>query len=325
MAQGGLAHAEPPARPRHAALSKQAVEHHEQVEVEGPPIHLRHLHVMRMNLLHYSPSRSVGGEPKAIEPFANGGSAMIDWIHAGPSVTAAFLGSLVECVEAVTIVLAVGMVRGWRSALLGAAAGLAALAALVGVLGPALGMIPITELQVGIGALLLLFGLSWLRKAVRRAAGMIPLHDEHRVFEGATAALGATAVARATRWDTIAMITTFKAVVLEGIEVVFIVLAVGAAGHMIAPASLGAAGAAIAVALAALVLRRPLTRVPENTLKFAVGVLLGSFGAFWIGEGLGVQWPGADLSILGLAGGFLILSLLTVVALRTENIQRGAA
>ena len=250
---------------------------------------------------------------------------MIDWIHAGPSVTAAFLGSLVECVEAVTIVLAVGMVRGWRSALLGAAAGLAALTALVGVLGPALGMIPITVLQVGIGALLLLFGLSWLRKAVRRAAGIIPLHDEHRVFEGATAALGATAVARATRWDTIAMVTTFKAVVLEGIEVVFIVLAVGAAGHMIAPASLGTAGAAVAVALAALVLRRPLTRVPENTLKLSVGVLIGGFGAFWMGEGLGVRWPGGDLAILGPNGGRCVGRITVRLHQQYRTVFAGAA
>ena len=242
---------------------------------------------------------------------------MIDWIHAGPAVTAAFLGSLVECVEAVTIILAVGTVRGWRSALLGTVAGLALLAGLVVVLGPALGVIPLPVLQLVIGLLLLLFGLSWLRKAVLRAAGRLALHDEERIFAGATAALTAT--------DTIALVTTFKAVVLEGIEVVFIVLSVGAARHLIIPASLGAVAAGVTVALAALVLRRPLASVPENALKFAVGVLLGSFGAFWIGEGLGVHWPGADLSILGLAGGFLILSLLTVVALRTENIQRGAA
>src|SRR5882724_12876737 len=122
---------------------------------------------------------------------------MIDWIHAGPAVTAAFLGSLVECVEALTIVLAVGTVRGWRSALLGTAGGLAVLATLVIVLGPALGVIPITVLQLVIGLLLLLFGLSWLRKAVRRAAGIIPLHDERRAFEGATAALAGTAEATA--------------------------------------------------------------------------------------------------------------------------------
>jgi uncharacterized membrane protein len=241
---------------------------------------------------------------------------MIDWIHAGPSVTTAFLGSLVECVEAATIVLAVGTVRGWRAALMGAAGGLAVLIALVSVLGPALGVIPVPVLQLVIGVLLVLFGLSWLRKAVLRGAGLIPFHDERRAFAGATAALAGTAEATATRWDPVALVTTFKAVVLEGLEVVFIVLAVGAAGHMIVPASLGAVGAAVVVALAALALRGPLTRVPENTLKLSVGVLLGSFGAFWIGEGLGFHWPGADLAVLGLAAGFLTVSLLTTAVLR---------
>src|SRR5713101_5320788 len=205
---------------------------------------------------------------------------MIDWIHLGPSVTAAFLGSLVEFVEALTIILAVGTVRGWRSALLGTAGGLAVLTALVVVLGPALGVVPVTVLQFVIGLLLLLFGLSWLRKAVRRAAGTIPLHDERKAFESATAALDGTGAATPSRWDTVAIVTTFKAVVLEGVEVAFIVLTVGAAGHMILPASLGAASAGVVVALAALALRRPLARVPENTLKFSVGVLLASFGAF---------------------------------------------
>jgi len=249
---------------------------------------------------------------------------MIDWIHAGPSVTAAFLGSLVECVEAVTIVLAVGTVRGWRSALLGAAGGLAVLTALVVGLGPALAVIPLTVLQLVIGVLLLLFGLSWLRKAVLRAAGILPLHDERRAFDGATTALAETAEATATRWDPVALVTTFKAVVLEGIEVVFIVLAVGAAGHMIVPASLGAVVAAVGVALAALALRGPLTRVPENTLKLSVGVLIGSFGAFWIGEGLGVHWPGADLAVLGLAAAFLTVALLLIAVLRRAR-GNGAA
>ncbi len=235
---------------------------------------------------------------------------MIDWIHAGSTVTAAFLGS---------IVLAVGTVRGWRSALLGTAGGLAALIALVVILGPALGVIPVTVLQVVIGLLLLLFGLNWLRKAVLRAAGVIPLHDERGAFASATVALGRTGAATSSRWDTIAIITSFKAVILEGLEVVFIVLAVGAAGHLIVPASLGAAGAGIAVALAAVALRRPLARVPENTLKLSVGVLLGSFGTFWIGEGLGGHWPGGDLAIVGLAGGFLIMSLLMIVVVRRRG------
>ncbi len=154
------------------------------------------------------------------------------------------------------------------------------------------------------------------RKAVLRAAGAIPLHDEQSAFASATSALGRTGAATSSRWDTIAIVTSFKAVILEGIEVVFIVLAVGAAGHMIVPASLGAAGAGIGVALAALALRRPLARVPENTLKLSVGVLIGSFGAFWIGEGLGFRWPGADLAILGIAGAFLVVSLLTIAVLR---------
>jgi uncharacterized membrane protein len=243
---------------------------------------------------------------------------MINWIHAGPVVTAAFLGSLVECVEALTIVLAVGTVRGWRSALVGTAGGLGVLAALVTVLGPALSAIPITVLQLVIGVLLLLFGLSWLRKAVLRAAGIMPLHDEGRAFDKTTAALKGSVGAGATssRWDAVAMI---KAVVLEGIEVVFIVLTVGAARHMIVPASLGAAGAGIVIALAALAVRRPLSRVPENTLKFSVGVLLASFGAFWVGEGLGLPWPGADLSIIGLAAVVLVSSLLAIAVVRPRG------
>jgi Ca2+/H+ antiporter, TMEM165/GDT1 family len=249
----------------------------------------------------------------------------MNWIHAGPSLTAAFLGSLVECVEAATIVLAVGTVRGWRSALLGTTVGLAGLTALVFVLGPTLGAIPLTALQLVIGALLLVFGLNWLRKAVLRAAGVMTRHDEVRAFASTTAALAKTSAGMSGRWDAVALVTTFKAVVLEGIEVVFIVLSVGAAGHMLVPASLGAVAACVAVALTALILRRPLANIPENTLKFAVGVLLTSFGAFWIGEGAGLHWPGADLSILGLAGGFLTLSLVCVVALRPPQMQGRAS
>jgi Ca2+/H+ antiporter, TMEM165/GDT1 family len=246
---------------------------------------------------------------------------MINWIHIGPSVAAAFLGSLVEFVEALTIVLAVGAVRGWRSAILGTGGGLVVLTTLVVLLGPTLGVIPITVLQLGIGLLLLLFGVNWLRTAVLRAAGIIPLHDEGDVFQSTTAALRGQA-ATVIRWDTVAIVTTLKAVVLEGLEIVFIVLAVGTAGHMVIPASLGAAAAGLVVAVAGVALRRPLARVPENTLKFAVGVLIGSFGAFWVGEGLGFHWPGADFSILGLAAGFLAGSLLMIRGVRRRSRER---
>jgi uncharacterized membrane protein len=241
---------------------------------------------------------------------------MIDWTHIGPSVTAAFLGSLVEFIEALTIVLAVGTVRGWRSAMLGTSMGVLLLAALVAFLGPALGIIPIAVLQLVVGVLLLLFGMRWLRKAILRAAGTIPLHDETEAFAKETDALGRKAFTGGIGWDAIAVATAFKAVVLEGLEVVFIVIAVGTVGHMLIPASAGAAVAGILVLFLGLVLRRPLARVPENTLKFAVGILISAFGVFWVGEGLGFNWPGSDLSILGLTVGFLLVALIMVPAAR---------
>jgi uncharacterized membrane protein len=246
---------------------------------------------------------------------------MIDWIHIGPHVTAAFLASLVEFVEALTIVLAVGTVRGWRPALIGTGGGLITLGALVVILGRALDAIPISVLQLVIGLLLLLFGLSWLRKAVLRAAGVVPFHNETEAYRGTTNTLRRNGPARVIWWDPIAIATTFKAVVLEGIEVVFIVIAVGAVGQMLVPASLGAAAAGIVVVITGLALRRPLARVPENTLKFAVGVLISSFGVFWVGEGLGFHWPGQDLSILGLVGCFLVVSLIFVTARRRRLIM----
>jgi len=249
---------------------------------------------------------------------------MTDWIHIGPQLTAAFLASLVEFVEALTIVLAVGTVRGWRSALIGTGSGLVTLGALVAILGRALSAIPISVLQLVIGLLLLLFGLTWLRKAVLRAAGVVPLHNEAEAYRGTTTALR-NEPAPVIWWDTIAVVTTFKAVVLEGIEVVFIVIAVGSVGQMLVPASLGAAAAGVVVVLVGLALRRPLARVPENTLKFAVGVLISSFGVFWLGEGLGFHWPGQDLSILGLLAGFLLVSLIVVLALRRRALMNLAA
>ncbi|MCH7555596.1 MAG: TMEM165/GDT1 family protein, partial [Proteobacteria bacterium] len=238
-------------------------------------------------------------------------SAVSDGAQAGPYFIAAFLASLVEFVEALTIVLAVGATRGWRPALLGAAAGAALLTLLVVLLGPALLIIPIALLQLVIGTLLLLFGMRWLRKAILRSGGVIALHDEALIFDEETRQLrGAGAVAVAGV-DVIGFITTFKAVILEGLEVVFIVIAIGAAAGMMLPAGLGAGLALALVAGLGLALHRPLARVPENALKFTVGVLITTFGMFWIGEGLGFAWPGEEWSLPGLALVLLAVSLIT--------------
>jgi uncharacterized membrane protein len=241
---------------------------------------------------------------------------MLSWMHAGPSITAAFVGSTVEVVEAMTIVLAVGTVRGWRSALLGAAAGLVSLAATVLLFGPAIAQIPIANLQVVIGALLLLFGMRWLRKAILRYSGSIALHDEAAAYARETQQMRGDAPRKGRTWDSIAVATVFKAVMLEGIEVVVIVIGVGAVGGMLVPASIGALAACVLVTVAAAMLRRPLSRVPENALKFTVGILITAFGMFWFGEGIGVSWPYQDAAILGLAALLLLVSRLAVTYAR---------
>ena len=223
-----------------------------------------------------------------------------------------------EVVEAFTIVLAVGTFQGWRPALMGTFAGLAVLTALVALLGPLLGLIPIHALQFVVGVLLLLFGLRWLRKAILRAAGVIPLHDEVAAFAAETAHLQDAAQRQKTKLDWIAGLTAFKAVVLEGIEVVFVVIAVGAAHDMIWPASLGALAACAIVLLIGALVHKPLSQVPENSLKFGVGVMLAAFGVFWTGEGLGISWPGADFAILLFAGIFAATGLALVPLARRQ-------
>jgi uncharacterized membrane protein len=236
----------------------------------------------------------------------------MNWTHAGPSILAAFLASLVEFVEALTVVLAVGVTRGWRSALGGAGLALAVLLALIAVLGTALTRIPLGLLQLGVGALLLLFGMRWLRKAVLRSAGVIPLHDEVALFAKETGNLRKLG-GSSGGWDRSGLSTAFQITMLEGVEVVFIVIAIGAGGTgLLLPASLGALAALAVVAALGAVVHRPLANVPENALKFTVGVLLSAFGTFWVGEGLGIEWPGADLAILGLIAGFLATALLAV-------------
>jgi uncharacterized membrane protein len=245
---------------------------------------------------------------------------MVD-THSGATLLASFLASSVECVEALTIILAVGIVRGWRPALAGAGAALALLAVLVAGLGPSLSLIPLGWLQIAIGILLLLFGMRWLRKAVLRTAGIVPLHDEAAAFTAEAMALSSHGLI--ARWDVIGIATSFKAVMLEGIEVVFIVIALGAVGNALVPASLGAITAGALVVLIGLMLHRPLARVPENTLKFAVGIMLSAFGTYWLGEGYGLSWPGADLAILGLVVGFAATALFALQMIRHR--RRGAA
>jgi uncharacterized membrane protein len=231
---------------------------------------------------------------------------------------AAFAASFVEAVEALTIVLAVGLARGWRPALTGAAAALVALALIVVALGPMLAYIPIRALQFVVGVLLLLFGLRWLRKAILRAVGVVALHDEDAAFERETRELTDAARRQAQGLDWIAGITAFKAVVLEGIEVVFIVIAVGAARGLLALASAGALSACLAVTAIGAAIHRPLARVPENALKFVVGVMLSAFGLFWTGESLGVEWPGGDAAILALAAWFLGVAAALVALLKPK-------
>jgi uncharacterized membrane protein len=243
----------------------------------------------------------------------------ITWTTAAPAITAAFLASLVEAVEAVTIVLAVATVRGARSAAAGTLGGLGSLALLVLALGPLLNRVPLRALQLVIGVLLLLFGLRWLHKAVLRGAGVMPLRDELRVFEHASAELRNQAHDAGARMDWIAVLTCFKAVLLEGLEVVFIVLAVGAGHGLLRAASLGALAACALVAVIGLAVHRPLARVPENTLKLAVGILLSAFGVFWSGEGLGLRWPGGDLAIPGLVVLWLLAAGASIRALRRRH------
>ncbi len=232
---------------------------------------------------------------------------------------ASFAASFVEAVEALTIVLAVGLARGWRPALTGAAAALVTLALIVAALGPLMGVVPIRALQFVVGVLLLLFGLRWLRKAILRAIGVVALHDEDAAFRRETRELTETARRQEQGLDWIAGLTAFKAVLLEGVEVVFIVIAVGAARGLLGLASAGALAACLLVAAIGAAIHRPLARVPENALKFVVGVMLSAFGLFWTGESLGVDWPGGDAAILAFAALFLGIAAALVPLLKPKS------
>jgi uncharacterized membrane protein len=242
-------------------------------------------------------------------------------------VLAVFAASLVEMVEALTIVVAAGVSRGWRSALEGAAAAALVLGVLVVVVGvPLIRYIPLDALRVVVGALLLVLGLSWLRKAILRASGHKALHDEDEIYAETVAELSAEDGAAAgpdraagTKGrDSVGFAVAFKGVFLEGTEVVLIVISLGAAQHRLGLAALAAAAAAVLVTIVGLLVARQLSEVPENTIKTLVGVMLTSFGVFWVGEGAGVHWPGDDLAIPVLVGFFAVTYFAFTAYMRTK-------
>jgi uncharacterized membrane protein len=237
--------------------------------------------------------------------------------------TAVALATAVEMVEALTIVLAVGVTRGWRATLYGVATALAALGIIVLALGPAVAQIPLAGLRVVVGAILLIFGIQWLRKAILRSSGYKALHDEEAIFLKAQSS--ADCAPRNDAFDGYSFAIAFKGVLLEGLEVVFIVLTFGASQHCIAASAFVALATALIVALIGVVVHKPLSRVPENTLKFVVGLLLSTFGMFWSSEGAGVHWPGGDLAIPVLLVVLAAASLLFVNVLKHQRRRETVA
>ncbi len=244
---------------------------------------------------------------------------------------AAFLASTVEFVEAFTIVLVVGVTVNWKSAFVGMAAATLALIALVGVFGTALVVfIPLEALRFLVGFLLILFGLKWLKKAILRYAGVKAMHDEEAIYEEEMAAMRARGERPSNTVDAFGVATAFKSVLLEGLEVAFIVITFGSASASgaatraegITYAAIGAAAALALVALSGALIRAPLQRVPENTLKFVVGVMLTSFGTFWGGEGIGIQWPGEDLFLPALICFYLLVAFALISWLRPYGASK---
>ncbi|MHB8626279.1 MAG: COG4280 domain-containing protein [Aggregatilineales bacterium] len=236
-------------------------------------------------------------------------------------VLSTFLASAVESVEALTIVLATGITRGWRSTFLAVGAALLALAALVIIGGPAITtLVPISALRIVIGVLLLVFGLQWLRKAILRASGLKSLRDEEANFKREVNTLSAEKPRPANQIDWTGFVVAFKGVFLEGLEVVFIVITFGSSANNVPLAALGAVLAVLLVTVIGAAVNQPLSRVPENALKFSVGLMLVAFGTFWSGEGLGVTWPGADWFLIGLVVLYALLSWGLVLFLRGQHV-----
>ena len=244
-----------------------------------------------------------------------------DWIL----VLSTFLACAVEAVEALTVILAVGVTRGWRAPMTATVAAMLALVVLVAGFGPALTRLPIDLLRVVVGGLLLVFGMGWLRKAILRASGFKALRDEAALYQAELriAREHTSAAGIATDWYGFTLV--FKAVFLEGLEVAFIVLTFGTSAHSIPLAAIGAAVAIALVAMGGAIAREPLSRVPENTMKLGVGLMLSSFGIFWSAEGVGVEWPAGDLAILAILAFLAASSFGLIAVLRRAYERRGRA
>jgi uncharacterized membrane protein len=244
----------------------------------------------------------------------------VDPVSGGALFIAVFLACTVEAVEALTIVLAAGTGRDWRSSITGVVSGVVLLGVVVAALGPAVTAIPLQGLRLVVGGLLLVFGLQWLRKAVLRASGLKALHDEEAIYQRERAAAEAAPVARrGVVADWYSFTLSFKGVVLEGLEVAFIALTFGANQHNVPLAAVAALAAVVVVAVAGLAVRAPLARVPENAMKFVVGIMLTSFGIFWGAEGAGAQWPGADAALLAVVPAVALFALGLVAVLRRSG------
>ena len=241
-------------------------------------------------------------------------------------VIAAFLAASVEFVEAFTLVLVAGITVNWRSAIVGTLAAVVTLAVIVGTLGVALvTLVPLDVLRFVIGFLLLLFGLKWLKNAIQRYSGLKFLHDEEAIYAANLAQARARGEVVGTRLDPFGVLLSYKSVLLEGLEVAFIVISFGSGGSSgIGMAAIGAAAAGVLVILVGALVRSPLQRIPENTLKFIVGIMLTTFGTFWAGESFGINWPFSDLFLLMLAVLYLVVSALLIIGIK-QHQQRGAS
>jgi uncharacterized membrane protein len=247
-------------------------------------------------------------------------------LNALPLILTVFVACAVEAVEALTIILAAGITREWRSTCQGTAVALVVLAVITAAIGPAIGYLPLTGLRLVVGALLAIFGLQWLRKAVLRATGYKSLHDEASAYlREVAAAETATRESRRGVGDWYAFTLAFKGVLLEGLEVVFIVITFGDNQKNIGAAVIGAAAAIVVVTIAGIAVKAPLTRVPENWMKLAVGVMLTSFGTFWGAEGAGVKWPGNDGALLVLVPVVAVVAAGCIFWLRSRKIAAAPA